>query len=203
MSSIPPPSQAGVPTGGNGKYIAVGLLLLVGIIGLVAFKTCGSTPDPTPKPIASVAPSAPSSTVNTTRIDDVPPPPDPEDASVAPVTTKIVNGGPTNVCDVKSCNGTTSTELENGLNMVARQTRRKCYESALGNDPTLKGHVKLSLRIGSNGQVCSSTVASNDMSNTSVGDCAARTFMASHLPAPKGGCVNVDFPLAYVPAGQQ
>lgn len=202
MSSIPPPSQAGVPSsGGNGKYIAVGLLLLAGIIGLVAFKTC-STPDPV-KPVATV-PSASSSgpVVNNALLDDVPPPP-PEDSGVAPATTRIVVVNQGNACDVRTCNGSTSTELENGLNMVARQTRRKCYESALGNDPTLKGHVKLSLKIASNGQVCSSTVASNDMSNTSVGDCAARTFMAAHLPSPKGGCVNVDFPLAYIPAGQQ
>ena len=202
MSSIPPPSQAGVPSGGNGQYIAVGAALLAGIIGLVAWKSCSAPSDP-PKPVASATASAPSasSTFNTSRLDDVPPPPPVEDAAVAPTVTRVVTT--VNACDVKTCNGTTSTELENGLNMVARQTRRKCYESALGNDPSLKGHVKLSLRIAGNGQVCAANVASNDMSNGSVGDCAARTFLASHLPAPKGGCVNVDFPLAYVPAGQQ
>jgi len=201
MTSIPPPSQAGVPQGGNGKYIAVGALLIAGIIGLVAFKSCSGGD---PKPIAMVPDAAPSTkpTVDTSRFDDVPPPPTPEDASVAPVTTHYISG-PVNYCDVKACNGTTTTELENGLNMVARQTRRKCYESALGNDPSLKGHVKLNLVIAINGQVCSATVGSNDMSSTSVGDCAARTFLASHLPSPKGGCVKVDFPLAYVPAGQQ
>ncbi len=202
MTSIPPPSQAGLPSsGGNGKYVAVGALLLGGIIALVAFKSCSS---PDQKIIASLPDAAPSTkpTVDTTRFDDVPPPPTPEDASVAPVTTHYISG-PVNVCDVKACNGSTSTELENGLNMVARQTRRKCYETALNNDPTLKGHVKLNLVIAINGQVCSAAVGSNDMSSTTVGDCAARTFMASRLPAPRGGCVKVDFPLAYVPAGQQ
>lgn len=201
MSSLPPPSQTGVPQGGNGKYIAVALLLLLGIGGLVVFKMRG-TDDPVKPPVTPSAQPSNTGSPISQRIDDVPPPP-PDDAGVdaGPVHVVVLNGN-ANVCDVKVCNGATSQELENGLNMIARQTRRKCYESALGNDPTLQGHVKLNLRIASNGQVCSSSVASNDMSNTSVGDCAARTFLASHLPAPKGGCVNVDFPLAYVPAGQ-
>ncbi len=202
MSSIPPPSQAGVPTGGNGKYIAVGLLLLVGIVSLVLFKTC-SSPEPVKLITTATATPSMSSPITSHLIDDVPPPP-PEDSGIAPPpTVRIVTVNTVNACDVKTCNGTTSTDLENGLNMIARQTRRKCYEAALGNDPTLKGHVKLSLKIAGNGQVCSASVASNDMSVTTVGDCAARTFLASHLPAPKGGCVNVDFPLAYVPQGQQ
>jgi len=203
MTSIPPPSQTGVPvSGGNGTYIAVGALLIAGIIALVAFKSCSG---PDTKPIAMVPDAAPSAkpTVDTTRFDDVPPPPAPEDASVAPVTTHYVTGPAMNVCDVKACGGITSTELENGLNMVARQTRRKCYETALNNDPTLKGHVKLNLVIAINGQVCSAVVGSNDMASTTVGDCAARTFLASRLPSPKGGCVKVELPLAYVPAGQQ
>jgi hypothetical protein len=202
MSSIPPPSQAGVPSGGNGKYIAVALLLLVGIGGLVIYKVTQS-PD-VPKPVVVPPPSASTNDLSQSRMDDVPPPP-PEDAGgdAAPTRIIIVQGGGGNACDVQACNGVASTELENGINAVARQTRRRCYEKALGNDPTLQGHVTISLKIASTGQVCAATVGNNDMSDTSVASCAANTFLAAHLPSPKGGCVaHLNVPIAYVPAGQ-
>jgi hypothetical protein len=199
MNSIPP-SRAGVPSGGNGKYIAVALLLLLGIGGLVVYKV---TQSPDPKPVVLPTPSASSTAITQQQIDNVPPPP-PEDAGVAPApSSRIVYVQEGNACDVQTCYGSASTDLENGINMVARQTRRRCYEKALGNDPTLQGHVTIALKIASTGQVCSASVGSNDMSDTSVATCAANTFLAAHLPSPKGGCVaHLNVPIAYVPAGQ-
>ncbi len=167
--------------------------------GIAFWKLHNSQPD-APKPTATVVASVASSVTNTALIDDVPPPPPvieagPESTSHGP----YVQGNP---CDVSSCGGSVGQDTEGGLAMLARQTRRKCYEPSLAQDPTLQGHVKVHLKIASNGTICSASVASNDMASTSVGECAARMLQASgRVPPPKGGCVMVDFPLNYIPAG--
>jgi hypothetical protein len=86
--------------------------------------------------------------------------------------------------------------------MIARQTRKKCYEPALGNDPSLQGHVDIKLKIGSDGSICSSTVDSADPGMQQVGECTARLiFAAGRVPAPQG-CVNIKFPVNYKPMGK-
>ncbi len=206
MSSVPPPSQSGVPSGNsNGIYIALAIVLLLGIGGIVAYKMKGGhdeTPNK-PNPVASASASASAAPTNA-LIDEVPLPPPVIDAGPAP--TVQYTGPAADPCSYAVCNGnvTTGSDTEHGLQMLARQTRRKCYDPALANDPTLQGHVKVHMKIASNGQICSASVASNDMSTTSVGDCAARMLLASgRVPPPKGGCVNLDFPLNYVPMGGQ
>ncbi len=204
MSSVPPPSQSGVPSSGsNGMYIALALLLLLGIGGIVAWKLT-SKPD-APPPIVKTAAPVVSSAPTNALIDEVPLPPPIVDSGPAVAPTYTGGGGGGDPCVYNTCNGnvTAGSDTERGLQMLARQTRRKCYDPALGNDPTLQGHVKVHMKIASNGQICSASVASNDMSSSSVGECAARMLLSSgHVPPPKGGCVNLDFPLNYVPMGQ-
>ena len=185
-------------------YIGLALVLLLGVGGIVAWKMTSKPPDPiatTPPPTGSVS----AKPVNT-LIDEVPLPPPIIDAgpSTAPTYTGGGGGGG-DVCAYNACGGNVAagSDTERGLQMLARQTRRKCYDPALGNDPSLQGHVKVHMKIASNGQICAASVASNDMSNASVGECAARMLLSSgHVPAPKGGCVNLDFPLNFVPMGQ-
>jgi hypothetical protein len=185
-------------------YVALALVLLLGIGGIVAWKL-SSKPD-APPPI-TVAPAAASTTSHTTAlIDEVPlPPPEVDAGPVVTPTYTGGGGGGGDPCSYNVCNGnvTSGSDTERGLQMLARQTRRKCYDPALGNDPALQGHVKVHMKIASNGEICSASVASNDMSNSSVGECAARMLLgAGRVPPPKGGCVNLDFPLNYVPMGQ-
>ena len=185
-------------------YIAVAILLLLGIGGIIAWKL-SQKPTPTPPPVASVVPSASSSSpISTSIIDEVPLPPPVIDAGPAPTTTIVQNGGG-DPCAVTYCGGNVApgSDAERGLQLLAHQTRRKCYDPALANDPTLQGHVTVRMKIASNGQICSASVAKNDMPSTSVGECAARMLLASgRVPAPKGGCVELNFPLNYVPMGQ-
>ncbi|HEY1955117.1 MAG TPA: AgmX/PglI C-terminal domain-containing protein [Polyangiaceae bacterium] len=204
MSSGPPPSQPPPPSGGNGMYIAVAILLLLGIGGIIVWKLSDKTP-PAPPPVASTAPSvASSSPISTSIIDEVPLPPPVIDAGPAPTTTIVQSGGG-DPCAASACYGNVApgSDAERGLQLLAHQTRRKCYDPALANDPTLQGHVTVRMKIASNGQICSANVAKNDMPSTSVGECAARMLLASgRVPAPKGGCVELNFPLNYVPMGQ-
>jgi hypothetical protein len=184
-------------------YILLAVVLLLGIGGIVAWKLTAK-PDTAPVPTATVSTSASTAPANTALIDEVPLPPPIVDAAPAPTQTFSGVGGGGDPCSYNACNGIVQpgSDTERGLQLLAHQTRRKCYDPALGNDPTLQGHVRMRLKIASNGQICSAAVGSNDMSNTSVGDCAARMLMASgHVPAPKGGCVNLELPLNYVPMG--
>ena len=200
----PAPSQPPPPAGNsNGMYIALAVVLLLGIGGIVVWKFTSGTPEQ-PKSVATASASASASAAPTnTLIDEVPLPPPVIDAGPAP--TVQYSGGPAaDPCSYNVCNGNVATgsDTERGLQQLALKTRRKCYDPALANDPTLQGHVKVHMKIAGNGQICSANVASNDMASTSVGDCAARMLLASgRVPAPKGGCVNLDFPLNYVPMG--
>jgi hypothetical protein len=184
-------------------YIVIAIVLLLGIGGLVFYKLKSGSSDPPKQSVIATGSTSASSTPTNALIDEVPLPPPVIDAGPAP--TVVYTGGGGDPCTYSVCNGNVApgSDTEHGLQMLARQTRRKCYDPALGNDPTLQGHVKVHMKIASNGQICSASVASNDMSSSSVGDCAARMLLASgRVPPPKGGCVNLDFPLNYVPMGQ-
>jgi hypothetical protein len=196
MSSITPP-----PTGGgNAKYIVVVILLLGGIAGLLIWRSSGSSPE---GPVVIHAPDASGPAVMPPRIEDeVPPPPEIPDAGPDTGPTRVgTTGAPAN-CSATKCSGAATPDLEAALTMRARQARR-CYEQALESDSTLKGHVSISVRVASNGQVCSAGVASNDMGNAAVATCAANKFrQAGIFPAPRGGCVDLAVPIVFVPGGK-
>ncbi len=102
----------------------------------------------------------------------------------------------------RNVRGPTTTRLEPALRVRANQARR-CYDRALLQDSTLRGHVTVVVRVGPTGAVCSATVASNDMPTPDVANCAANIFRSTgSLPAPRGGCIDAPVPLSFVPQGQ-
>jgi hypothetical protein len=132
------------------------------------------------------------------KLEDIPPPPPPDDSSEAkntgPRVIYVQNAG----CDGK-CRGTSPPELGQALQVRASQARR-CYNQALAQDSQLKGHVSISVRIGPSGNVCSANVASNDMGTPNVANCAANIFRsAAAYPSPRGGCVDANIPISFVP----
>jgi outer membrane biosynthesis protein TonB len=196
---IPPSSRppAGVPTSsGNAKYALIALFLIAGIGVTLALRRSPPAPASAPSPVASVAPTPANPQVN-----DIPPPPPPEEVVEAgPASPRVVyqtiNGG----CDGR-CNGTPPPELEQALAVRANHARH-CYNSALAQDPNLKGRVSVAVRIGPSGNVCSASVASNDMGTPTVAECAANVFRtAAGYPAPRGGCVDAKVPLNFIPLG--
>lgn len=198
-SSRPP---SGIPeSGGNAKYAIVAIVLLLGAGGIFAWRSLtnrNEQPAPPVVPTASVAQSA--APTDDPKLDDIPPPP-PAAPEAGPPKVKYVyvNGG--------GCEGTCSEkhatpELSQALQVRAMLARR-CYNQALATDSSLRGHVTLAVRIGSGGNVCSATVASNDMGTPSVANCAANIFRnGGGYPAPRGGCVDAKVPLSFVPQGQ-
>jgi hypothetical protein len=194
MNSITPP-----PTGGgNAKYIVVVVLLLAGIGGLLLWRSSQKPPE-----TVIHAPDAAAPVATNPRIEeDLPPPPPIQDAAPDPTVKRAGNGTPAANCGAPKCSGAATPDLESALQFRARQAKR-CYESALENDNTLKGKVSIAVRVASNGQVCSAAVASNDMGSSSVAQCVANKFrQAGYFPAPRGGCVDTQVPISFVPGGK-
>jgi hypothetical protein len=165
-----------------------------------------------PPPIAYAPPVTSTTTPSTSPPpaleDEVPPPPDLPEAGPGSGTggTRVVSNGSTGpapgMCD-QTCNGVATSDLQTALAFRAKQAHR-CYDTALAQDPSIQGHVKIGVRVASNGTVCSANVASNDLSNPNVGGCIANMFRQSgHFPAPKGGCVDANVPIVLMPPGQR
>jgi outer membrane biosynthesis protein TonB len=198
----PPPSSrppAGIPDKGNVKYAIAAIGLIAASGGLFALRRCSSASEAVapPPPMPSVTASAP---VNP-KIDDIPLPPPPEEKPT-PGTPKVVYTTVGGGCEGKCSQQYSTPELGQALQVRAGQARR-CYNQALSQDSTLKGHVSINVRIGPSGNVCSATVASNDMGSPAVANCAANVFRTSSgYPSPRGGCVDANVPLNFKPQGQ-
>jgi hypothetical protein len=199
MASKPPPPSsrqpAGVPASGGGKYVALAVVLL-GIIGAaVGWKVCQKPPTP-----IVVVDAGPTPTFSARNLDDdIPLPPPVEDAG--PDAGKKVIITQVNIgsqCDAKKCVGTTTNEVETALQFRVKQAHR-CYDTALAQDPTLRGKVTVAVRLGANGQVCSAGIASNEMSSPNVANCVTGYFRGANMPTPKGGCIDVNIPINFVP----
>jgi hypothetical protein len=200
MASLPPRASgapAGVPPGGNTKFVVLAAGLLGLIAAVVAWKTCQKPPEP-----VVVIPDAgpPTQPVGRNLDDDVPPPPPVEDASVeVDAGKKVTTAQGSNGCDVKKCAGSTSSELEQMLAFRVKQAHR-CYDTALASDATLQGKVTINVRIGTNGSVCSAGVASNDLATPAVAQCVVNNyFRSANFPPPKGGCADVNIPISFKP----
>lgn len=197
-SSRPP---AGVPvSGGNAKYAIVAVVLVLGIVAVIGQRNCSShASGPAPLASAFVAPS--SAPPSNPKLDDIPPPPPPEEKPEAGLTApKVVYASSAAGCDGK-CSGTPPPELGQALQARAIQARR-CYNQALTQDSSLRGHVTIAVRVGPGGNACSASVSTNDMGAPGVANCAANIFRASSYPLPRGGCVDAVVPLSFVPQGQ-
>ncbi len=201
MTSQPPPSlgaPAGVPPGGNTKYVLLALLLLGAIALLTLWQRNRSiTPEvAAPRDVIDAGVGYPKRIAE--RDDEIPPPPPVIEAG-APVAERKTPGpqtaGP--VCSA-ACTGSTTPELETALAFRAKQAHR-CYDNALAQDSTLKGKVGITLRIAANGGVCSSTVSSDELSTPTVANCVAGFFRGASFPVPRGGCVEVNVPVNFVP----
>lgn len=59
--------------------------------------------------------------------------------------------------------------------------------------------MSVSLRIASNGTVCSANVTSNEIGDPGVTSCVVQMFRSATFAAPQGGCVDVVVPLRFEP----
>ena len=199
----PPSSKhpAGIPeSGGNAKYAIVAIVLVLGAGGLFALRSMSGKGNVAP-PLPPMPSASASAQATNPLLDDVPPPPPPdivpEGGSKSSVVYVPTNGGCDGQCSMKYA----PSELGGALQVRAAQARR-CYNQALASDSSLKGHVSIAVRIGLGGNVCSASVAANDMGSPGVAQCAANIFRSGSYPAPHGGCVDANVPMSFVPQGQ-
>jgi hypothetical protein len=189
--SLPP---SGVPSSG-GKYVVVAIALLAVIGAAVAWRMCQKPPPPT----VIVVDAAPPPTVSGRNPeDDIPLPPPVIDAGPDGGKKITYVPGTASQCDARTCSGTSGADLESALQFRVKQAHR-CYDNALAQDPTLRGKVTVSVRVGANGQACSAGIANNEMGSSSVAQCVLGFFRGANFPTPKGGCVDVNIPINFVP----
>ncbi len=74
---------------------------------------------------------------------------------------------------------------------------RRCYNKGLGEDPNMKGSVRITAKIGPNGDVLSATPSGSGLSGTVMGCVAARVSSAQFAP-PDGGGATVVIPVTFV-----
>jgi len=168
------------------------MLLLMG--GLIVWKLGGDDdkPTPPPPPVAAVAPPV---------LEEAPPPPPPLEPPKDPVAEpkqaikRVVAGS--GGC-AGECKGTEPGGLRGQLSGKAAQARG-CYERALRQNALLQGRMKVAVRIGPNGSVCSANVTQNEVGDPGVGTCVVQIFRTATFPAPQGGCVDAEVPLRFEP----
>jgi len=195
-ASTPPP-----PTNGNGKYIALGILFLFGIVGLFVWKMVLDKPEQQVKAIPSGTASAPPANFNQAQVDEVPPPPPPEpDAGpvkkVSSTSTSMVG------CEPKTCEGSVTSDPRDGAS-VPRQASAPLLRSgphprqyAPGESADQGPHrperrrVRYEHRLERHGNVVGRAMR-------------GRLLQADgHFPAPKGGCIDTVVPISFVPGGR-
>jgi hypothetical protein len=171
------------------------MLLLMG--GLIYWKTRGSDEPKTTTPQPPIAAST-----ATAVLDEPPPPPpppeEPKDAgadSKQPAKHIVSSGG--GGCSGE-CKGEAPGNLRSVLAGKAAQARG-CYERALRQNAMLEGRLKIGLRIGPTGSVCSATITQNELGDPGVASCVLQMFRGSPFPAPTGGCVDAEVPMTFEP----
>lgn len=186
-STAPPPKS-----GGSGPIIIAAVLMLLLIGGLIVWKVTSSEPAKVDVPPVAATTAA-------VVADEPPPPPPPEvepEPSAKPDEKKVVKGpGGPNPC-AKECAGTATGALQSALGARGSQARG-CYETALRNNATLEGTLTIGVKVGPGGQVCSARVIADGLHDPGVSNCVVNKFAGSQLPAPQGGCADVNVPLRF------
>ncbi len=182
------------PSGGSGSYVRAAVIMLFIAGALIVWKlTRSPQPPATANAVVSEQPKA--------VVAPPPPPPPPEEepsasasASAAPSAKAVRAGGG---C-TGECKGEVSHELRTYLSGRASQGR-KCYERALLQNATLKGHLKVQVRLNPQGQLCNAAIAADELQDPGLSMCILQLFRNSVYPAPAGGCVDVAVPMSFVP----
>lgn len=190
---------AGEKQGGSGPII-VGVVLLLGAAGGILWwvnHKGGETPTP---PKESAAPTASSAAPQTTI--DLPAIDLPKDAGED--TAPVPDAGPkvaTTGGGGGGCPATCSGQITDAIKQAAAAragTAKQCYKTALEGNEGLAGEIDIMLRVGTNGETCSASIASDTTGSGKLQQCV-RSKMVATYPQPKGGCVELKVPVVFKP----
>jgi hypothetical protein len=76
---------------------------------------------------------------------------------------------------------------------------RRCYNDGLEEDPHMKGSVRVTVRIGQNGEVLSASASGGDGLSRSVVSCVQARVAAAQFAPPEGGGAIIVIPVTFVP----
>lgn len=192
--SLRPPTASG-----SRGFIGVSVAMAAIAAGLLWWKLGSAAPSPA----GATTPNSPSAT--SPVVDEAPPPPPP------PAPTPIESGRAVEAKPSKrpsgvqsapggcagACKGSVSVELQSALRAKAGAART-CYERALRQNAMLQGRMTVSVRVSPEGNTCGASVVSDGLGDPAVSSCVARVMRSGSLPAPTGGCVDVQVPLSFV-----
>ncbi len=197
-SSAPESSHGVPPQGGNGGLIAMGVIMLLLAGGLVFWKMKAG--DKEPEVVEETPVKAEAKEPEPAVFDHAPPPPpDEEDEEEKKEEEKPKTGiakptGPAGCAG--ECKGNVTPALQSALASRGAMAR-SCYNTALRQNPNLKGRMTMSVKVSPSGAVCSAYVSNNSLGDQAVASCATAKFRAGGFPAPTGGCVTVNVPLNF------
>jgi outer membrane biosynthesis protein TonB len=175
--------------------ILVALLLFAGA-GIVIWLMTKEDPAPPPPPVER--PVEPQGgglvTAPPPPLPDLPPPPPPEEPDAGP--TKVVKKGGGGG---GRCNGTVDTGAVRRYAQQNSGSLRRCYERRLKQNNQLAGRLEIGLTIGTGGQVQGARIVADSVRDAEVASCVRQAVSGWRLPAPQGGCVNVTYPISFMP----
>jgi outer membrane biosynthesis protein TonB len=155
----------------------------------IVLAACGGETAPVVAPIATNAPADASSPAASA-----------EPSAEAPIpSAPSTSGVPTDggLCSEK-CRGRATPDLVNGLTLRAQQTRR-CYNRALGNDPKIRGDMRILVVVARDGSTCDQRITESTLP-AEMGECVLNTFRGQSYSPPVDGCIDVTIPLRFEPA---
>lgn len=193
-STTPPP-----PKKSSGGPLILGAAILLLGVGVMYLVKRSSAPEPPPANTAPIAATTPEAPVFDAPPPPPPPPPEPSASADAGTEPKpIRRSGPAGCAG--PCEGAEPPGLQGQLAAKAALARG-CYERALRQNPTLQGRMRVNVRVGSNGSVCSANITQNELGDAGVASCVSQIFRSATFAAPQGGCVDAAVPLRFAPKG--
>jgi hypothetical protein len=103
-----------------------------------------------------------------------------------------------NDCDLTDCTVEPSPQLVDSVRTRAAEAR-SCYEEALKSTATLAGRIVVSFRVTHEGAACPIKFLQNELASSNTLEPCIRTLLERSYPKPKGGCVDFNLPLKFVP----
>lgn len=101
--------------------------------------------------------------------------------------------------DTRNAMGRLAPEAIQGVVRKSFGAFRKCYESALKNDPHLAGTVSVSFVIAPDGSVQSAADHASTLPDSGAVQCVVGGFGRLTFPPPQGGYVTVVYPIDFKP----
>jgi hypothetical protein len=184
-------------SGGNLKYIVLGMVLLVGAVAGFWFLK--------PTPAAAPEPPPPAPTANAERVNPMAQPDmildESKDAGKPPEEVANTDKPKRVIKDVRGewdCEGDLARASLQSVIDNNRTQVRSCYERRLKVNNVLQGDLKLKIKVAPSGQVVA-TAISGTLKDNDVFSCVRSIASLWKFPPPQNGCAVVQVPFQFSP----